>query len=112
MLLWRNNIDIDFVLYVQLAEPTYNLYIPQSIFQQLAVTRAFYLVCTKTARLINLILGVASLKEEHLPVALKGKYVRTDAVKEPAVVWYYDGTASKGIETFLQSTQWDRKSVV
>ena len=75
------------------------------IFHQLAVAALLYVLITKASCLVNLIIRVATLEEEHLAIALKGKDVRTDTVKEPTVVADHNSTAGKALKTLLQSTQ-------
>ena len=76
-----------------------------SVCHQLAVASLLYLLVAEAARLVNLVVGVAALEEEHLAVALEGKDVGADAVEEPAVVADYHGAAGKRLKTFLQRTQ-------
>ena len=52
----------------------------------LAVSWALYLVSAETLGLVYLIVRIASLEEEDLPVALECEDVCADAVEEPTVV--------------------------
>ena len=74
------------------------------IFHQLAVAALLYVLITKASCLVNLIIRVATLEEEHLAIALKGKDVRTDTVKEPTVVADHNSTAGKALKTLLVLT--------
>lgn len=53
---------------------------------ELAVSWALYLVSAETLGLVYLIVRIASLEEEDLPVALECEDVCADAVEEPTVV--------------------------
>ena len=56
------------------------------------------------ARLVDFVLRIAALEEEDLTIALEGKNVGTDSVKEPAVVADNHRTAGKCLQTFLQGS--------
>ena len=74
-------------------------------FHQLAITCAFGLFESQTRSFVGLVLGVVALEIEDTPLPFEGEDVGTDTVEEPAVVADDDGTAGKGLKTFLQSTE-------
>ena len=72
---------------------------------ELAVADALGFLYAEALATVLLVLGVGTLEEEYLAIALVGKDVGADTVQEPTVVTDYHSTASKGLETFLQGTE-------
>ena len=77
--------------------PQYNL-----VLHQLAIAALLDLLVAESARLIDLVVGVAALEVEHLAIALEGKDVGADTVEEPSVVADDDSTSGKSLKTFLK----------
>ena len=75
------------------------------VFHQFSVATLLYFFVSESACLVNLVVRVAALEEEHFAVALESKDVRTDTVEEPAVVADHYGASGEAFKTFLQSAQ-------
>lgn len=74
----------------------------QGLKAQAVRTRGFF---AQTLTLVGFVLVVVAVKEHHLTVAFKGKNVRGNTVKEPAVMRGHHRAARKFKERFFQSTQ-------
>ena len=75
------------------------------LFHEFAVAGALGLVETEALGFIGLILRVVALEIEHAAFAFESEDVGTDTVEEPTVVADDDGTAGKGLQTFLERTK-------
>ena len=75
------------------------------LLHQLAIADAFGFFETQALSLIRLVLRVVALEIEDTPLALEGQDMGADTVEEPTVVADDDGTAGKGLKTFLKSTE-------
>ena len=74
----------------------------QRLKAQAVRTRGFF---AQALTLVGFVLVVVTVKEHHLTVAFKGKNVRGNTVKEPAVVRRHHRAARKFKERFFESTQ-------
>ena len=73
------------------------------LFHQFSVASLLNLLVTKAACFIDFIIGETTLEEYYLTVTLKCKDMRTDTVKEPAVVADDYCTACEGFMLSLIS---------
>ena len=65
------------------------------LLHEFAIAGAVRLGIAETLALVLFVFGIETFKEENFGVALKGQNVSTDAVEEPTVVRYDDGTTGK-----------------
>ena len=75
------------------------------LLHQLAIADAFGFFEPQALSLIRLVLRVVALEIEDTPLAFEGQDVGADTVEEPTVVADDDGTAGKGLKTFLKSPE-------
>ena len=75
------------------------------LLHQLAIADAFGFFEPQALSLIRLVLRVVALEIEDTPFAFEGQDMSADTVEEPTVVADDDGTAGKGLKTFLKSTE-------
>lgn len=74
----------------------------QRLKAQAVRTRGFF---AQALTLVGFVLVVVAVKEHHLAVAFKGKNVRGDTVKEPAVMRGHHRAARKFKKRFFKGTQ-------
>jgi hypothetical protein len=63
------------------------------------------LIVTQSFLFVFLIFTIPSLKPENLGVSFKGKYMRTNTIKEPPVVRNDYRTACEIFQSFFQCSQ-------